>query len=57
MTVNRNQFTPLLEPTLRDVVNDARFPRRETIYSRFYDNTVTSTKVWATSRSSPRVGR
>jgi hypothetical protein len=27
------------------VVNDARFPRRETIYSRFYDNTVTSTKA------------
>lgn len=45
MAVNRNQFLPLLEPTLRDVVNDARFPRRERIFSRLYDNTVTSGKA------------
>src|SRR3990167_2847059 len=37
MTVIRSQFTPLLEPTLRDIRNDAKFPRREVIYSRFYD--------------------
>jgi hypothetical protein len=45
MTVNRNQFLPLLEPILRDVVNDARFPRREKIAMRLYDQTVTSGKA------------
>lgn len=36
MTVTRAQFLPLLEPTLKDIRNDQRFPRRETIYTRFY---------------------
>lgn len=45
MTVQRTQFLPLLEPTLRDVVNDQRFPRREVIYTRFYDNVITSSKA------------
>lgn len=36
MTVNRAQFTALLEPTLRDVMNDADFPRRPKIGLSFY---------------------
>lgn len=35
--VMRQQFSALLEPILSDVMNDQRFPRRETIYTSLYD--------------------
>lgn len=48
MTVNRQQFIVLLEPTLNDIKNDAGFPRRETIYTSLYDRIEQSKKATET---------
>ena len=44
MTTFRSNFVDLLEPILESVQNDQDFPRRETIYTRFYDKVKQSKK-------------
>lgn len=45
MTVNRQQFTDLLEPILDNVRNDDDFPRFERLGMRLYSNAKTSQKA------------
>ena len=45
MTVTRQQFLSLLEPKLRDIRNDADFPRYETLYTRYFRTKAKSTKA------------
>lgn len=54
MTVTRQQFLSLLEPKLRDVMNDQDFPRAELVYPNFY-GTMTSSKK-ATETDFERAG-
>lgn len=52
--VIRQAFTPLLEPVLSDIKSDQRYPRRETIYTRFYD--VSTNEKKATISAYQRAG-
>lgn len=48
MTVNRAQFTSLLEPKLAEISNDIKMRRPPTIYTNFYGLTTTSRKATET---------
>jgi hypothetical protein len=48
MTVTRQQFLSLLEPKLRDIKSDADYPRRETIYTKFFGDIMQSKKATET---------
>jgi len=45
MTVNRTQFTALLEPILNNIRNDQDYPRVEKIYTQLYDMVESSKKA------------
>lgn len=44
MTVNRTQFTALLEPILNNIMSDQDYPRVEKIYTQLYDKVESSKK-------------
>jgi hypothetical protein len=44
MVVTRTQFLSLLEPKLRDIKSDADYPKYPTLYTRLYDQVMTSAK-------------
>ena len=56
MTVTRQQFLSLLEPKLRDIKNDQDFPRRATIYTSFYGETIQSKKATETEFERAGIG-
>lgn len=56
MTVTRQQFLSLLEPKLRDIKNDIDFPRRSTIYTSFFGETVQSKKASETEFERAGIG-
>lgn len=48
MTVNRAQFTSLLEPILAGISNDIQLRRRPSIYTAFYQKVMDSKKAYET---------